>query len=198
MATTTTSRDRVMLPPPPLATSGAPRYGGGVRGFAEVKPHNIAGIRDGLADIRTRQARTPYPQAFLLTYRHEPGDRAPRTVTAYLLVPRPGAGSAPPPMPPVGGEVAWLASLGRWFALSRAPLVLPAHAEPRWAGDIGPQARGSVVEPLVRYAFFRFGDYKRARDLTHAKQPHQRGADVAWREIAEFFYELASELGPSR
>ncbi|UZN03468.1 hypothetical protein [Cellulomonas sp. S1-8] len=195
MATKTDNR-RTMLPPPPLSTANKPRYGGGVRGFAEVKPHNVREIIEGLKYIRERQARTPYPQAFLITYRHDPQDLAPRTVTPYLLVPHTGALAPAITGPGRTSVVTWLGSLGNWFALSPVPLVLPAHPEPRWGRDVGPAGRGSMVEPLIRYAFFRFSDYKRARDLTAGKQPEQPGADVAWKEIAEYLYELASELGP--
>ena len=195
--TTTRSTHGTMLPPPPLSSGPKPRYGGGVRGFAEVKPHNVRGILAGLKSIREHQARTPYPQAFLLTYRHDPADRAPRAVTPYLLVPHAGTRATPLAAPKGQPPAAWLGSLGTWFALSPAPLVLPAHAEPAWGTDVGPVVRGSMVEPLVRYAFFRFSDYRRATDLTRGKQPHQAGADVAWKELAEYLYELVSELGPS-
>ncbi|MBD7917543.1 hypothetical protein H9657_04520 [Cellulomonas sp. Sa3CUA2] len=183
-----------MLPAPPLSTRPAPRYAG--LGFAEVKPHNVRGILAGLASIQKHRlaAAQPYTQAFLLTYRHQPGDPAPRAVVPYLLVP--GARTTAPARPKDKNVVGWLGTLGDWYALSPAPLPLPAHPEPRWGTDVGPVVRGSMVEPLVRYAFFRFSDYRRAKeDITLRKQPHQPGADVAWKEMAEYLYELASELG---
>ncbi|MBO3095183.1 hypothetical protein [Cellulomonas dongxiuzhuiae] len=183
-----------MLPAPPLSTKAAPRYVG--LGFAEVKPHNVRGILAGLQSIQKHKLKTglPYKQAFLLTYRHQPGDPAPRAVTPYLLVPSTARTTAPA-RPPDKNFGAWLGSLGEWYALSPAPLALPAHPEPWWGTDVGPVVRGSMVEPLVRYAFFRFSNYRDAHALSPRKQPQQQGADVAWKEVAEYLYELASELG---
>ncbi|MBO0919385.1 hypothetical protein J1G42_00905 [Cellulomonas sp. zg-ZUI222] len=185
-----------MLPAPPLSRKPVPAYSAGKLGFAEVKPHNVRGVLAGLKSIQKHkaEAKQPYQQAFLLTYRHQPGDLAPRAVMPYLLVPT-TTSTTPPARPADKDLVAWLGRLGDWYALSPAPLALPAHTEPRWGRDVGPVVRGSMVEPLVRYAFYRFSNYRDAYDLTPKKQPQQKGADVAWKEIAEYLYELASELG---
>lgn len=185
-----------MLPHPAIP-AGGPQHAYSGPGIAEIKPHNPTGIRDGLRQLHSRRrtfrrAHGKDPDMYLITYWHRPG-AAPTRVTFFLL--KPLKKHLPDAPRRTGDARSWLASLGVWNRLG-SPVDLPGHSARSWARAIGPAARGLLVEPLARRAFFAHPGFRgRATDLAPAKQSQMQGPDVYWRELAEYLYELASELG---
>ena len=112
-------------------------------------------------------------------------------VTSYLLRPHGAAIVADPPGPP-GPLGAWLDGLGMWWALGTSPGPEQSLAE--WHASVGSTVFGSMLEPFLRQEFFKaFG--KPQEDVTQYGKPVKSGPDVDWKEVAEFLYEVAAELG---
>lgn len=166
-----------------------------------MKPHTVQGIRAGLRELhRKRPKRGAEQRRYLITY-HYPR-RATRTrpfaLTALVLEPERAVVSATPSGPRSRGaepELAWLASLGRWYLLAEA-LDPPPRPLGEWARTVGSTVFGSMVEPYLRDAFVR--EFERSgrvrRHVTRRKSPSAAGPDVRWYELADFLQELSSEL----
>jgi len=111
-------------------------------------------------------------------------------------VKNPGIPSKIPPYPKDPAlQPAWRDSLGIWYAVDDAKP--PSHPYPYWLTSLGPAGRGTAFEPAVRQAFIATLKPK-AQPETWVKFPSAKGADVVWREVAEYLYELAGELTEGR
>jgi hypothetical protein len=165
-------------------------------GFAEIKKHNAAGLREGLAQLRFARPR-------YMAGRGEPADRERYLITyvpVHLTKNRTGkvidvpdettsathvhvyavrfdnARSVPTTVPELIGRT--------WMDLGRI-LIPPAIGFPR---PNEPARFGSRIEGHVRRQFI----------TCVVKHPNPRkpwNIDVVWNELAEFYSELARELG---
>jgi hypothetical protein len=184
-------------PEPTLQSATSfPTYGG--PGWAEIKPHNVEGIRAGLRQLSSRRsARGPgHGRPYIITYNYAmPRSTSGRVlITAYLLRPH-GAAISADPAKPVGGQLRpWLDGLGMWWSLG-PPVAGPEQSLAEWRRSVGPTVFGHMLDPFLRQAFVvKFG-VPEAKHLSKLKLPSVEGADVDWLEVAEFLYELAAELG---
>ncbi len=178
----------------PLPTRPAPKATYRGYGFAEVKPHNARGIAAGLDDLRKRYQKTRgrKPQdVYLVTYVYEKGkDR----FSILALRPHDSTLLSASPVT-VREDPGWVDSLGTWYDLGSAALPLqPGNKS--WIEQVGPVTRGLMLEPIARDVFIAWLRPKKHR--TAAKLPHEGGADIRWQEIAEYLYELASEVSEWR
>lgn len=185
--------------PPPVRPGFPSRTG---PGRAEIKPHTVAGIRNGL----TQLAHHPAGERVLITYIYV----SPATLRVFVLVPharilrwrRPPVSvggrltNGIPDVPArTGNDLAWLGSLGDWYRLP-AEVPTPVWTMRQWLDRVGPTVFGSMVEPVVRSEFLRA--YRGTMPAGWSKFPHAAGADVAWQELAEYLHELAGELAAGR
>jgi hypothetical protein len=156
--------------------------------YAEIKPHNIKGIRAGLVDLARNRPRLP-GEAYLLTYRYT--RKGPMQVWAYLLKPHDGIATDPAFLPRRGVPLQdWVDRLGRWWTLLDG-VRGPDYSIEKWRDKVGGTVFGSMLEPFLRESFFA---KTRTTEVNAGHLPNKPGADLRWQEIAEFFYELSGEL----
>lgn len=157
-------------PPPSLPRTGVK---------AEVKPHNSAGIRAGVEQLkRSRKPGKP----LLLTYRTT-SDRTPTAFEVLLADPGQLAQALG------GGRRA--ADITRWFRIGgfTAPHALTpipfAACPPRF---------GSSVEGSVRSAYARFMRTAHPGFRLGPKHASAGGHDILHEELAAYLRELAEEM----
>lgn len=143
------------------------------RVIGEIKPHNAAGIRAGIAQLRTRHGyTTKTPQ--LITYRQKDGDATrydvfaadSRELRSVLRRDRPG--------------------IATWHRLGTIQSARAIEPIPRWQC---PTALGVLLEPQIRRMYAA-----RAGITLDKKSGHRTGADIEHELFAEFLLELATEL----
>lgn len=194
-------------------------------GIVEIKPHNVAGIRSGLEQLvdrlRTKNEADPnkrWPgRAYLLTYHY---DAAPTfsgsTVTGFLLRPHVDAlkeaGNLAEKkrqdkkfrMPRVTDQKSWLTKQGTWWKLDRQTVTELPFGD--WLRIAGPPTIGSMLEGQLRTAFvkaYKVPPPTKPDDpmkstlghLTYGKKGSGGGADIEFKELTEFLYELEAALG---
>jgi hypothetical protein len=198
------------LEPPTISPLAFPKHKG--PGYVEIKPHDVNGIRDGLEQLyknkkgftqtwRKKKTRHPAVTVYLLTYTYEPSS-APGTsrLTAHLLEPTdkalddniPAPGQRRGPIP-VGGRRKWLDDLGTWWLLAhRQPIEEQSFGQ--WVSHAGPSAAGLMLEDQLRREFVKKYQVPAGRQ-GKVKTASERGADIDFNELAEFFYELDAASG---
>lgn len=182
---TTTSRPAAReeeLAPAPTRTAPLVRATG--PGFAEIKKHNRNGMRGGLAQLRRR---------------HEPS--ATRDLPRYLITYLPLDSGGQPTDTGVASQVSAFAvrfdnwrgvpttpgAIRTWMRLGEIELPPVSARFPSVRDEAG---FGREVEKLVRRRF--------VEKVVAPTRPRGRKGypyDVVWNELAEFYSELARELG---
>lgn len=162
----------------PVATGRPPALPRtGVRG--EIKPHNTAGIRAGLEQLR-RPGRAGTP--VLLTYRTI-SDDAPTAFEVLMAAPEQVEQAVRGARP--------AAALDRWFRIGTFTAPQAVKQIPLAAC---PTRFGVTVEPQVRAAYVRFMRQTHPGFGLGRKHPSAPGHDVLHEELAEFLHELAARL----
>jgi len=158
-------------------------------GIGEIKPHDARHLREGLEQLRRYAATRPRgTDAVLLTYAYTPGRKK---LKVFALRPSPSVlAQGPPRYPGATGAREWIEKLGTWYSVKDADL--PSHPFAGWLASLGPTGRGTAFEPAVRQAFIE--TIKPRGHDTASKWPSAAGADVVWREVAEYLHELVGEL----
>jgi hypothetical protein len=189
-------------PPPSPSQKPFPKHQG--PGFGEVKPHNVAGIWAGLAQLGTESAKLKRTgnKIYLVTYTYGEKDGK-NKFTGFLLEPNDeslkGARKASAeaklrnvklPLPKVGDKQAWLKTLGDWWELGEDDV--PNHPFREWGWLAGAPAIGSMLEDPLRKKFIE--KYKPISHITDRKRASGHGVDIDFLEIAEFLYELEAAL----
>jgi hypothetical protein len=151
----------------------------GKTGHAEIKPHHLRGIRDGLRQLDRSKVTGP---KVLITYRPlNSGSRIAQTGVPALLqmfMTCPKKGAKPP-------EVL----AGQWWKLGS---VKPP---PQVALTVdNPGLFGAGIEDFVRNHFCERVLQPRGHRMHPNTGGNRRGADVLWDELAEMYGELGREL----
>lgn len=217
-------------PGPTKVMKPFPEYIQDVHGFAEIKKHNIEGIRGGLEQLAdhlrayTAKPDQPKPVFFLITYRYNLSvpNSGPLMLHALVLKPKPGVletiseikkvKGMPPRVTPAtkpddpredSSVTRWLDGLGTWYSMGSEEMT--TFSSRQWL--TGERARGGpylhplplqpfghMAEVVMRNRFLKmFGKSGGITDIT--QNPLGSGAaDVSWKEIAEYLYELANEI----
>lgn len=154
-------------------------------GLAEIKPHHPRAIREGLGQLhaRLRGPYTRHPDYWLLTYRAQPaGADRPSSVriVAHRIDPQ-ALGRLGP-----AGDRSRLITATTEFDAPLPPVI-------RFPPTSQPAMFGMAVEDVVRSAFGK--RFRRVADRALPAGGNRPGPDVLWKELAEFYRELAAETG---
>jgi len=175
--------DSAYRDPPPMRDDVTKMKAVLPKGKAEIKPHNLNGIRAGLEQLADQPAKPPFAgPRMLITYR--PVDADDKAVNAG----QPVSVQVYATDYVAGVTASDLLNRYKWWFLGKVPVPKRVTVKLENRGVFG-----AVMEGPVR-RLFRGTVLLPPRKLEPGTGGWRHGPDVVWKELAELYRELAQEM----